>query len=129
MNINGLHDNSDFCWDSARIRLVVGETNVDILGVFALTSPYPAQGKKLIFEASIEAFKDANDLRFEFWVEDPLCKTSKLTEIDIKNLKANSISNYSAELTPTSRGLFTVYAYLYKGNHRLDVKSDTVWVR
>ena len=128
VNIKGTQDGKEFCWDSSKIPLIVGEFNVKIMGVFALTSPRPLKNKKIAFETNLQAIKEEKDLHLEFWVEDPSCKTIKISEIEIKKLKANSITGYSAEMTPATTGLYTIYAYLYKGNHRIDLKTDNIWV-
>lgn len=128
VTIDGWENGEVFSWESFYTRIRVGEEKAELIGIFALTEPYPPAGKTIRIEAVVRGLKESEGLNLEFWADSPRGEFKELDIFKTRKLKSGEESRYATELIPSEKGLYTIHGYLYEGNRQIGHKVDYVWV-
>ena len=120
---------NSFYWESPPITIAVGKEKAQLEGLFILTHPHPAVDTTCDIEAIIRSLEDSEGLKLEFWVETPKGVSEQLARISVKELTAGEEVPIYTEVRFSEEGYYTVHAYLYDEDRRIDYKSDTVLVK
>ena len=129
VSLDGYRGTRIFHWESARIRIRVGQDAATLVSLFALTEPYPRLGERIRVEATLQGATESEDLRLEFWAETPGEELVELGTVEPKDLIAGEEVRYAVEITPQHEGMYTLYAYLYDGARRIGHELEHVRVR
>lgn len=128
LTLDGWQDGEPFHWESPSIPIKVGAEVAELVSLFAITEPYSIIGEKVRCEAKVRSLMESEGLSLEFWADTPSGDFEELGIVETKALKAGEEATYSAEIAPNESGLYTIYAYLYKGARRLGRKVEYVYV-
>ena len=129
VSLDGYRGTRIFHWESARIRIRVGQDAATLVSLFALTEPYPRLGERIRVEATLQGATESKDLRLEFWAETPGEELVELGTVEPKDLVADEEVRYAVEITPQHEGMYALYAYLYDGARRIGHELEHVRVR
>jgi len=129
ISLDGYRGTRIFHWESARIRIRVGQDAATLVSLFALTEPYPRLGERIRVEATLQGATESENLRLEFWAETPGEELVELGTVEPKDLVADEEVRYAVEITPQHEGMYTLYAYLYDGARRIGHELEHVRVR
>jgi hypothetical protein len=128
VTVDGWRDGKQFHWESPSILVTVGTDVAQLVSLFAMTEPYPILGEKIHCEATVRGLAPSEGLTLEFWADTPSGEFEELAAVETKVLARNEEATYSAEITPDEEGLYTIYAYLYDGAHRIGRRIEHVQV-
>lgn len=129
LSIYGYKGDDRFYWDSGYIHITVKDEKAKFDRFFVLSSPYTSIGKALEIEATIKGLQKSEGLRVEFWTDTPSGRYEELATITTGKIDKGDETSFVASITPKETGLYTVYAYLYDEWRRIDLKTDTIYVR
>ena len=129
ISLDGYRGTRIFHWESARIRIRVGQDAATLVSLFALTEPYARLGERIRVEATLQGATESEDLRLEFWAETPGEELVELGTVEPKDLVAGEEVRYAVEITPKHEGMYTLYAYLYDGARRIGHELEQVRVK
>lgn len=115
--------------ESPSMNIRVGFYPAEIQSMFVLTEPYPVPQETIKCESNIMGFKETGSLNLEFWAETPNGQFEQLASMKTKELTPGELAKYSAEITPENEGMYKIHAYLTDENHRVDHKTDTIFVQ
>jgi hypothetical protein len=117
-----------FEWQSPPIRVKVGEEAAELLSLLILGESSRKIGDTLEVEATLRALKNNVQVTIDFWVNTPREKYMKIGEITTSILQQGD-TKHIIEFTPTEKGLYTVYIYLYEKSRQIDRQSDKVFIK
>jgi hypothetical protein len=128
VSVDGMQKTRVLHWESPRIPLTSGEDSATLVSLFALTKPYPPRGERILVEATLQGKAQNEDLRLEFWAQDPGENFKELGTVQPKDLLEKERARYTVEFVPEQDGMYTVYAYLYDGAKRVGHELEQVYV-
>jgi hypothetical protein len=126
---DGFRDGVDFHWETPAMPLTVGKEAADLVSLYAMTEPYPLLSDRIECEATIRGLEHTEGVTLEFWAENPNLDFEAFHTIDTKALTPGETVRYTAEFSPGTEGLYTIYAYLYEGSRRIGREIEHVSVR
>ena len=121
-------DESLFYWESPNVWIKVRRDPARIMTLFSIEGPQINLGEEVPVEATVVANLPSEDLRIDFWVETDSSKFESFNTEDIDSMEADEIRTITTEFTPDESGLYSIYAYLFDGNHRLDRMIEQLMV-
>ncbi len=128
LTADGRREGQPFHWETPGVRITVGQEVARLTSLFVLNAPYVQRDEHIRCEATIQGLRDSQGLELQFWADTPSGDLTELAAIDTKALKAGEWVRYIAEFIPQEAGLYTVYGYLFDNDHRIDRKTDHVYV-
>ena len=128
LSIDGNKNGEDFSWESGYVKIKVGKEAAELVGVFSLADPYPPVGRLIRFEAVLKGLDESENLRLEFWADDPAGEFKETDVLETKKILPGEETRYAAGLTPQREGLYTIHAYLYDKNRQIGHESTRVWI-
>lgn len=129
VTIDGYEEDKFFTFESPNINLKVIGQLAELQSVLAITEPYPPLGETMKCDANIIALEDTEELNLEFWIDTPSGEFKSLGDIQTKEFKPGEEATYSTEVTPKENGVYTIHAYLYYDNTRIDHETDVIHVK
>ncbi len=117
-----------FYWESSPMSLVVGEEKAELKSLFVMSHPHVSLGETLDVEAIVQGLGKGEGLRLELWAQAPEGTSTELSKTDIKDIPAGEEARFSTNLKVEQAGYYTLHAYLYDKDGRIDYKSDTILV-
>ena len=129
VTLDGWKDGERFHWESPGMPVTVGAEVAELVSLFAMTEPYSFIGEKVRCEATIRGLAQSEGLKLEFWADTPGGDFEELAIVETKALDPGEEATYSAEISPSEDGLYTIYAYLYDGVRRIGREVEYVYVR
>ena len=127
--VDGYEEDKFFAYESPDITLKVIGQLAEVQSLVAITEPYPPLGETLRCDANIIALENTDELNLEFWVDTPSGEFKNLADIETKELEVGEEATYSAEVTPKDTGIYTIHAYLYYNDTRIDHETDVLHVK
>ena len=118
-----------YYWESSPIELVVGKEIADLKSLLILSHPHTTVGESLEVEAIVQGVNQSEGLRLEFWSQTPSNNTIELNKIEIGKLLPDEEIRRLAILNVEETGFYTVHAYLYNNDGKLDYKSASILVK
>jgi len=113
-------DDELFYWESPNVWINVRRDPARIMTLFSIKGPQMNLGEAVPVEATLVSNLDTEDLRLDFWVETAEGRFESFETVDIDPMDAGEIKTIETEFTPEEEGLYSIYAYLFEGNRRLD---------
>ncbi len=107
-------------WESPNIWIKVRRDPARIMTLFSIAGPQISLGKEVPVEATLVADLPVEGLRLDFWVETASGEFESFNTVDIDPMEAGEVRTVTTEFTPDDEGLYSVYAYLFKEDHRMD---------
>ncbi|MFP4395973.1 MAG: hypothetical protein ACLFTI_11985 [Anaerolineales bacterium] len=126
--VDGWQDGDTFHWETPGMLITVGEEAAELVSLFAMTEPYPALETTIRCEAVVRGLNPSGGLTLEFWADTPSGEFEELASVETKALDAGEEARYSAEITGSEKGSYTIYAYLYEGVRRIGRKMEHIYV-
>lgn len=113
-------DDELFYWESPNIWIKVRRDPARIMTLFSVKGPHMRAGEPVPVEATLVANLPAESLRLDLWIETADERFESFESMDVESLDAGEVKTITTEFTPEEDGLYSVYAYLFDGNRRLD---------
>ena len=126
--VDGWQDSDTFHWETPGMLVTVGEEAAELVSLFAMTEPYPTLETTIQCEAVIRGLNPSEGLTLEFWADTPSGEFEELASVETKALDEGEETRYSAEITVSEKGSYTIYAYLYEGVRRIGRKMEHIYV-
>jgi hypothetical protein len=128
VTIDGWRDGESFHWESPSQPIKVSSAAAEIESFFALTAPYPLQGRPITCEATLRGRGISRNLVIEFWAETPTGENLSLDKQGTDLLAMGETDTYTVEFTPEEEGIYVLHAYLFDGGERIDHQTDAISV-
>ena len=129
ISIDGRQNVKSFHWQSASMALKVSNDVAELVGLFALTEPYPPLGTNIRCEAIIKGLALSEGLDLQFWLESPEGRVMELAYTKTSRMNAGEESEYYAEFIPNEEGMYTISAYLFDSLKRISYQVDHVYIK
>ena len=113
-------DDALFYWESPNVWIKVRRDPARIMTLFSIEGPQIDIGEEVLIEATVVANLPSEDLKMDFWVETASGKFETFNTEDIDSMEADEIRTITTEFIPDESGLYSIYAYLFDEDHRLD---------
>lgn len=113
-------DDELFYWESPNVWINVRRDPARIMTLFSIKGPQMNLDETVPVEATIVSNLVTEDLRLDFWIETADGRFESFETVDIDPMDEGEIKTIETEFTPDEEGLYSIYAYLFEGNHRLD---------
>ena len=107
-------------WESPNVWIKVRRDPARIMTLFATNGPQVHLGEQIPVEATVTADLPVEGLRIEFWIETASGQFEAFYSAAVEPLDAGEVRTLSTAFSPEEIGLFSIYAYLFDGDHRLD---------
>lgn len=117
-------DEKLFYWESPNVWTKVRRDPARILTLFSIKGPQVNCGELVPAEATIIVDKPSENLRLDFWVETAGGRFESFESINLEPIGAGEVRKIQTQFTPDEEGLYSIYAYLFDGDHRLDRKIE-----
>jgi hypothetical protein len=121
-------DDELFYWESPNVWIKVRRDPARIMTLFSIMGSQLQPGEAAPIEATLVANLPTESLRLDFWVEAADGRFESFHSLDVDPMDAGEVKKIKTEFTPDEKGLYSVYAYLYKENRRLDRKIEHIRV-
>lgn len=128
VSIEGYENDEPFYWESMPQRLKVNEDIAEIAYFITENKPKILLDDKVESEIGILSKQNIKNLRVEFWVEDPEYLIEEVDMTTIENMSAGDMKIVSTTFTPEKKGVYTIYAYIYKGIRRIGTEKMFILV-
>lgn len=129
VTVDGYEEDKFFAYESPDIAIKVLGQLAEIQSLVAVTEPYPPLGEMLRCDANIIALENTDELNLEIWLDTPTGDFEKLADIETKNFEIGEEATYSTEITPKNTGIYTIHAYLYYNNKRIDHLTNVLHIK
>jgi hypothetical protein len=113
-----------YYWESPNVWIKVRRDPARIMTLFSTKGPQLILGQDVPVEATILSDLPSDNLRLDFWIETASGRFESFRSVDLGAMDADEIKTVETEFTPDEEGLYSIYAYLFDGNHRLDRKIE-----
>lgn len=113
-------DDEMFYWESPNVWIKVRRDPARIMTLFSIEGPQVKLGEEVPVEATLVADLPVEDLRMDFWIETASGKFESFSTIKVEPMDADEVRTVTTQFTPDEEGLYSIYAYLFAGNQRLD---------
>lgn len=113
-------DDELYYWESPNVWIKVRRDPARIMTLFSIEGPQMTVGEEVPVEATLVANLPVEDLRLDFWIETADGRFESFESVDVETLDAGEVKTITTAFTPDEGGLYSVYAYLFEGNRRLD---------
>ena len=107
-------------WESPNVWIKVSRDPARMMTLFSIKGPQVNIDTEVPVEATVVADLPSDSLRIDFWIETAEGRFESFHTLDIKPIDAGEIRTITTEFTPEEEGLYSIYAYLFNGNRRLD---------
>lgn len=107
-------------WESPNVWIKVRRDPARIMTLFSVKGPQMNLGEEVPVEATVVANMPVEELRLDFWIETASGKFESFQTVDIEPMQADEVRTITTDFKPDEEGLYSVYAYLFDGSHRLD---------
>jgi len=107
-------------WESPNVWIKVRRDPARIMTLFSIQGPQLNLGESAPVEATITANLPVEELQMDFWIETASGKFESFNTIAVEPMEADEVRTVTTEFTPDEKGVYSIYAYLLDGNHRLD---------
>ncbi len=121
-------DDEMLYWESPNVWIKVRRDPARIMTLFSVKGPELNLEEKVPVEATVVANLPIDSLRLDFWIEAASGKFESFQTADIDSMEADEVKTITTEFTPDEEGLYSIYAYLFDGDHRLDRKIEQLRV-
>ena len=121
-------DDELFHWESPNVWLKIRRDPARIMTLFSLEGPEYSVNEKASVEATIVANLPTDPIRLDFWVEMADGKFEFFKTIDIPPMDKGEYKTITTQFVPEQEGLYSIYAYLFDGNRRVDRKIEQIRV-
>jgi hypothetical protein len=115
-------------WESPNVWLKVRRDPARIMTLFSLEGPQYNVGEKASVEATIVATRPTDPMRLDFWVETAAGEFESFKSVDVNSIENGEYKTITTSFVPDQEGLYSIYAYLFDGNHRIDRKIEQIRV-
>ena len=117
-----------FHWESPNVWIKVRRDPARIMTLFAMEGPEYRTGEEATMEATVVANFPTNDMRLDFWAETADGEFESYKTVEIESIKAGEYKTIKTIFVPDEEGLYSIYAYLFDGNRRVDRKIEQIRV-
>lgn len=121
-------DDKLYYWESPNVWIKVRRDPARIMTLFSMKGPQLNVGEEVPVEATIVANSPTNSLHMDFWVETAEGQFEAFETVDVDPMDADEARTIQTEFTPEEEGLYSIYAYLFVGDRRLDRKIEQLRV-
>ena len=120
LHVEYWRDDELLYWESPNVWVKVRRDPAHIMTLFSTNGPQLELGQSVPVEATVVANRVTETLRLDFWVETADGKFESFETIDVEPMDAGEVRTVTSVFTPDDEGLYSIYAYLFDGNRRLD---------
>jgi hypothetical protein len=117
-----------FYWESPNVWISAERDPARMMTLFSMGGPEVLVGTETPVEATLVANMPTDPLRVDFWVETAGGAFEAFDSADIAAMKEGEIRTVTTQFEPDDEGLYSVYAYLFEGDRRLDRKIEQIRV-
>jgi hypothetical protein len=128
VTLDGQVNENPFHWESPARQVTVGRPTARLVSLFALTEPRTILGEPITCEATIQGLTPTRGLSLEFWVQTPGEEMLSVAKMPVEPVAVGEEVKYEAEITPREEGLYTIHAYLYESQRRIDHEIEYISV-
>ena len=119
-------DGELYYWESPNVWIAAERDPARIMTLFSMDGPQVIVGEDASVEATLVANLPTNPLRLDFWVETAGGKFEAFKSVDVAAMDNGEIRTITTQFQPDEEGLYSVYAYLFEGDRRLDRKIEQI---
>ncbi|MFP4345550.1 MAG: hypothetical protein ACLFU8_12720 [Anaerolineales bacterium] len=118
--LDGWREDEPFHWESLSLPIMTGKEVAEIVSLTPLTEPYPTLGAEVTVEAVVRAVAPTQNLVLEFWADTPSRTQLSLAKEGTEVLGPGEEERHRTSWTPEEEGIYTLHAYLFDRNRRVD---------
>ena len=107
-------------WESPNVWVKVRRDPAHIMTLFSIGGPQLNLGESVPVEATVIADQVTDSLRLDFWVETADGEFESFETVNVEPMDADEVQTITTEFVPDVEGMYSIYAYLFDGNRRLD---------
>jgi len=115
-------------WESPNVWIKVRRDPARIMTLFSLGGPEYNVGEEASIEATIVANLPTDEMRLDFWVETADGEFESFKTVNISPMETGDYKTITTQFVPEAEGLYSIYAYLFDGNRRVDRKIEQIRV-
>jgi len=115
-------------WESPNVWIKVRRDPARIMTLFSMEGPDYNIADEAKMEATIVANLPTDMIRMDFWVETADGEFESFETIDIDPMETGEYKKITTKFVPDKEGLYSIYAYLFDGNRRVDRKINQIRV-
>lgn len=117
-----------FYWESPNVWISAERDPARMMTLFSMNGPQVSVDEETAIEATLTAIMPTDALRVDFWVETADGRFEAFASVDVDPMDDGEIRTVTSQFTPDEAGLYSVYAYLFDGDRRLDRKIEQIRV-